>query len=850
MSQVEVPSKQAMNPLSRIDGRSQDSVRPYLVALAVFILALLLRLAIKMGPGMPFVTFYPAVVIVALLCGFKPALLVVTLALLVSQYVFAAPMMSFKLNMEDILALAIFGIAGSAIAYIIDRIIKNMRRIDDTNAELQKATQTLQQDILQRKQVETALRESELRFRTLFDLSSVGVTLCDAMDGRFIQVNRKYCEITGYSDAELRSMTRRDVTYPDDRSVQESRSAKLLTGEITEYNVQKRLIRKDGSIRWADITCTALWGHGQKPSQYLSVVQDVTDKRMADEVLFSAMEKLAESELENRLILNSAGDGIFGLNLKGIITFINPAAAHMLGYNMEQLLGRDIRTLMPKALPDGQAYDFGTSPIAQALRTGRTQQVTEESFWSREEGSFLVEYTCTPIYKRDKFTGVVVTFRDISQRKKSEEQILRLAHYDAITDLPNRTLFLDRLDHEIKKSHRAGKPLALMFLDLDHFKEINDTLGHDVGDLLLKDAAMRLQGCVRESDTVARMGGDEFTVILSELDELDTVQRIAQKILQRLAEPFRIDTEIAYVTASIGVTIYPQDGSRLEQLLKNADQAMYAAKHQNRNCYRYFTPSMQEAAQARLRMANDLRLALPSNQFNIVYQPIVDLVNGDIAKAEALIRWEHPKLGNISPNEFIPIAEDTGLIVDIGNWVFREVAQQTAKWRETYQIPFQVSINKSPAQFQNEHHSPESWPAYLDRLGLPGQSIVVEITENVLLNASSVTTEQLLRMREAGMQVSLDDFGMGYSSLSYLQKFDIDNLKIDQTFIRNLSHNPDDMALCKAIIVMAHTLGMKVTAEGVETEEQCELLTKAGCDYGQGFLFSRPLPANEFEVLL
>ena len=828
----------------------QKPLHPYLVALVLFLFALGIRLAIKVGPGMSFVTFYPAIVITALLYGFRPALMVVVLSVIASQYFFSDPMMSFQMQAEDLPALAIFGIAGTAMAFVIDRLARNMREIDETNAELQKVTHRLQQDILQRMQVEAALRESELRFRTLFDLSSVGAMQCDAEDGRFIQVNRKYCEITGYSEAELRNMTRRDVTHPDDRAMQESRSTKLLSGEISEYTTQKRLVRKDGSTRWVDITCTALWGKGQKPTHYLAVVLDVTEQRMADEVLFSAMEKLAESELENRLILNSAGDGIFGLDLQGIITFINPAAAQMLGYDMEELQGRDIRTLMPEVTADGEPYNFSESSMAQALASGEAQQVAEESFWSREEGGFLVEYTCTPIYRRDRFTGVVVTFRDISQRKKTEEQILKLAHYDAITDLPNRTLFLDRLDHEIKKSHRAGKPLALMFLDLDHFKEINDTLGHDVGDLLLRDAAMRLQSCVRETDTVARMGGDEFTVILSELDDLETVQRVAQKILQRLAEPFRIDSEIAYVSASIGITIYPQDGSRLEHLLKNADQAMYAAKHQNRNCYRYFTPSMQEAAQARLRMANDLRKAISGGQFNIVYQPIVDLANGEVTKAEALIRWRHPELGNVSPNEFIPIAEDTGMIVDIGNWVFREVAQQTAKWREEYGIPFQVSINKSPAQFQNEHHSPDSWPDYLDRLGLPGQSIVVEITENVLLNASSVTTEQLLRMREAGMQVSLDDFGMGYSSLSYLQKFDIDNLKIDQTFIRNLAHNPDDMALCKAIIVMAHTLGMKVTAEGVETEEQCKLLAGAGCDYGQGFLFSRPLPAHEFQALL
>lgn len=828
----------------------ENSLRPYLVALVLFILALAVRVLLLPGNGMPFITFYPAVILAALLCGFRPALLVLLLSTVAGQYMFIPPTRSFEFSPGTAEAMAIFAVGGLMMAYAIDRLIKNMRRLDNVNAELQAMTTALQQDIIQRKQVEVALRESELRFRTLFDLSSVGVILCDASDGRFIQANRKYCEIIGYSEAELRERTRRDLTHPQDRPLQENHSAKLLAGEISEYTVQKRLVRKDGSIRWAEVTCTALWGRGQKPTQYLAVVQDITDKRMADEVLFSAMEKLAESELENRLILHSAGDGIFGLDLLGYITFINPAAADMLGYEMEDLQGRDIRTLMPKRRADGRLFDFEQSPMAHALKTGQTQQVAEETFWCRDEGGFLVEYTCTPIHKRERYTGVVVTFRDISQRKKSEEQILKLAHYDVVTDLPNRTLFLDRLDHEIKKSHRADKPLALMFIDLDHFKEINDTLGHDIGDLLLKDAAARLSRCVREADTVARMGGDEFTVILGELDDTETVQRVAQDILHRLAEPFRIDNEIAYVSASIGITIYPQDGTRAEQLLKNADQAMYAAKHHNRNCYRYFTPSMQEAAQARVRMTNELRHAISAEQFDIHYQPIVDLSNGDIAKAEALIRWRHPELGNISPNEFIPIAEDTGLIVDIGNWVFHEVAQQIARWRETYQIPFQVSINKSPVQFQNEHHSPTTWPSYLDMLGLPGQSIIVEITENVLLNASSVTTEQLLRMREAGMQVSLDDFGMGYSSLSYLQKFDIDNLKIDQTFIRNLSHNPDDMALCKAIIVMAHTLGMKVTAEGVETAEQCELLARAGCDYGQGFLFSRPLPAREFEALL
>lgn len=836
-------------PLSKINSR-ESPLKSYLIASVLFVIALIVSLAVLPGQEAPFITFYPAVVIAALLCGFRPALLVIVLSLIAGQFLLSYPMMSLVPSTEDASALAIFGISGFLVCYAIDLILKRLTTIDQANTQMQEMTHKLEQDVSHHQQAVTALRESEIRFRTLFDLSSVGVILCDATDGRFVQVNRKYCEIVGYSQSELLGLTRKDMTYPADRSLMEARLAALRAGEISEYNLQKRLTRKDGAVIWADITCTALWSRGQQPTHYLAVVQDITDKRMGDEVLFSAMEKLAESELENRLILNSVGDGIFGLNLDGSITFINPAAASMLGYEMSELQGKSLHNLLPSRLSDGSIYDVETSAIAQALKTGLAYQIPEAIF-SRKDGSdLLVEYTCTPIRKRDDSTGVVVTFRDISERKKTEEQMFRLAHYDSVTELPNRALFLDRLEHEIRKSHRANKPLALMFIDLDHFKEINDTLGHDIGDLLLKEAGARLRNCVRESDTVARMGGDEFTVILGELDEPGIADRIAQNILGQLAESFRINDEIAYVTASIGITMYPQDSVKLEELLKNADQAMYAAKRQCRNCYRYFTPSMQEAAQARVRMANDLRLAITKEQFRVYYQPIVDMENGAIIKAEALIRWQHPERGRISPSEFIPIAEDTGLIVEIGNWVFREVAQQVALWRETYQIPLQISINKSPAQFQSDSHSSSAWPTYLDQLGLPGQSIVVEITEGVLLNASSIIREQLRIFREAGMQVSLDDFGMGYSSLSYLQKFDIDNLKIDQTFIRNLARSSDDMALCKAIIIMAHTLGMKVTAEGVETQEQCELLVEAGCDYGQGFLFSKPLPAHEFEVLL
>jgi diguanylate cyclase (GGDEF)-like protein len=408
-------------------------------------------------------------------------------------------------------------------------------------------------------------------------------------------------------------------------------------------------------------------------------------------------------------------------------------------------------------------------------------------------------------------------------------------------------MFHDRLEQEIKKAQRSGLAMALLFLDLDRFKEVNDTLGHDMGDLLLKDAARRLGRCVRETDTVARLGGDEFTVILGELQDTDCVERIAQEVLWKLAQPFRLGGELAYVSASVGITLYPADAKSVDALIKNADQAMYAAKSQGRNRYSYFTPSMQEAAQARMRLANDLRGALAGGQFSLAYQPIVELATGGIHKAEALIRWQHPERGAVGPAEFIPIAEDTGMIVDIGNWMFREAALQAARWRAARDAEFQVSVNKSPAQFRDAGKAHATWFDYLRELGLPGSAIVVEITEGLLLDASAAVTGQLLEFRDAGLQVAIDDFGAGYSSLSYLRKFDIDYLKIDQSFVRNLEPVSEDLVLCEAIIAMAHKLGIKVIAEGVETAGQRDLLAAAGCDYAQGYLFSRPVPAGEFE---
>jgi diguanylate cyclase (GGDEF)-like protein/PAS domain S-box-containing protein len=437
---------------------------------------------------------------------------------------------------------------------------------------------------------------------------------------------------------------------------------------------------------------------------------------------------------------------------------------------------------------------------------------------------------------------------DITARKQSEAQIWQQAHFDALTGLPNRRMLRERLQQEIKKCRRAGLRVALLILDLDHFKEVNDTLGHDRGDQLLAQTAKRIQDSLREVDIVARMGGDEFTVVVTEIRDPKHLNAILPKLLGSLSSAFQLGHEQVFVSASIGVTIYPDDGLEIETLLKNADQALYAAKGAGRNRFSYFTPALQEASLLRAQLTHDLRAALVAQEFRVVYQPIVELATGRIHKAEALLRWQHPTRGMVSPVEFIPVAESSGLIVDIGEWVFAQALQQVKVWRKRLDPSFQISVNKSPVQFENPNPLHSSWIDQLRADGLDGSSVAVEITEGLLLSSSTGVAEQLLTLRDAGIQVSLDDFGTGYSSLSYLQRFSIDFVKIDRSFVKDLP-NATNMALCQAIIAMAHALGMRVVAEGVETQVQADLLMNAGCDFAQGFLFSRPVGPDEFEAL-
>lgn len=437
----------------------------------------------------------------------------------------------------------------------------------------------------------------------------------------------------------------------------------------------------------------------------------------------------------------------------------------------------------------------------------------------------------------------------LADSRAAQDMIWNQANVDPLTDLPNRRMFKKSLQDLMMAFNGSDKELALLYLDLDHFKEINDFHGHGIGDRLLVDVAHRLQRCVGQGDFIARLGGDEFTVILPEPANHEAIETVARRILASLAQPYLIDLETLYVSVSIGITLYPSDSENVDELLKNADQAMYGAKALGRDRFHYFTNDMYQAALHRVQLVNDLRMALNEQQFELYYQPIVDLRNSSVLKAEALIRWNHPKRGLVSPLEFIPVAEEAGHILSIGDWVFKTATTQLSVWRKSISEEFGLSVNTSPEQYVHSE-AMESWFSHMKSLGLDGDSVVIEITEGTLMESGDEVKDQLLAFRDKGVQVALDDFGTGYSSLSYLNKFDIDFIKIDKSFIDNLASGSNDLVLCEAMIVMAHKLGLKVIAEGVETEEQLAILKDADCDYAQGYLFSAPVSVTDFEALI
>lgn len=566
-----------------------------------------------------------------------------------------------------------------------------------------------------------------------------------------------------------------------------------------------------------------------------------------DQCLYESV--VAYSNAENHEVwllesmLSSSPDFIFLLGPDGKFRFANSALARRFNLVPYQLIGMHI-TDLGVMLAVELIQQFNN--VIHFKKTCRA----EISTGSDIENSTCYEYVLTPIFRvKDEVDAVAGTLHDVTERKKFEKENWHKANFDLLTDLPNRNLFRDRLEQEVKHAQRACTSLALLFIDLDRFKETNDMFGHDVGDMLLRETATRIRSCVRKKDTFARLGGDEFTVILTDIASAKDVESIARKILKVLADPFHILQEIIHISGSIGITFYPDDALTPEMLVRHADQAMYASKKTGRNQFSFFTSRIQEETQTRYKLVADLRYAIARSQLEVYYQPIIDLTTGNTQKAEALLRWVHPELGLILPEIFIVLAEETGLIKLIDDWVFLEAVKQSCIWGELLGRPFQISVNRSPIDFIT-NNTTHDWALVLKEAGLGSGSIAVEITEGVLLATSDFTKHKLAHLHDIGVELAVDDFGTGYSSMSYLNKFDIDYLKIDQSFVEKIEFDGNSKTIVEAIILMAHKLGLRVIAEGVETEGQRSSLEQMGCDFAQGFFYKKPVPESQFTQFL
>ncbi|HYI10175.1 MAG TPA: EAL domain-containing protein [Thermoanaerobaculia bacterium] len=557
-----------------------------------------------------------------------------------------------------------------------------------------------------------------------------------------------------------------------------------------------------------------------------------------------AEDALRENERRFRSLIEHSSDIITVLDAAGNILYESPSVERLLGHRPGDLIGT---SLTDQVHPD----DAHTLASAIAASSHASGPVAAEFRMRQQGGEWrFLEASVSNLLENAAVRGVVLNSRDITARKQDEEMIRHLAYFDALTGLPNRQLFDDRLAQALAHSRRRGaRGLAILFLDLDRFKTINDTLGHAAGDELLRTAASRLTTALREEDTVARLGGDEFLFLLPDVDDAEAAARVASKIIGELAVPFQIHGHELHVTGSVGIALGPIDGTDADTLTRNADTALHRAKKQGGNRYQLYTPAMNAIAFKRLLLENRLRHAVDREELVLHYQPLVSLKDGSIAGAEALIRWNHPELGLVPPVEFIPLAEETGLIVPLTHWVLRTSCTQMRAWRDAGLRIETVSVNVSAERF-NTSELPAAVAGTLALTGLEGRHLCLELTESVMMENAEETIATLVELKKLGVKISIDDFGTGYSSLSYLKRLPIDTLKIDQSFVRDMPADTDDAAIAMLIISMAHTLDLSVVAEGVETREQMQALSAQRCDLMQGFLVSRPLAPEAMTTLL
>jgi len=688
-----------------------------------------------------------------------------------------------------------------------------------------------------------ARRQSEERFSAVFRQAAVGMAQIDTQTGRFVRVNQKYADIVGYSVAQMCQTDFQSISHPEDLVEDLACMERLKAGEISEYHMEKRYFHQDGHTLWVDLAVSSMWAPGNPANFHIAVVQDITARKQMED-------SLRGSELRLRGILQRLPVGVCLVQQDGRMSFRNDQFVQICGYTEDDV-------------PRGEDWWPAAYPDAQYREQARATWMAARAKAIEGDGTIASgEYTihCKDGQQRTvEIAGVLVdgghlfTLMDLSQRKADEEEIRYLAFYDPLTHLPNRRLLRDRLQQALATSARHQRSGALLLLDLDNFKTLNETRGHEQGDVLLLQVAKRLRACVHEDDTVARQGGDEFVVVLEDLGDnpeeaAARSEEAGQKILSALRAPYEVDGEAHHSSLSMGITVFSGLRETVDELLKRTDLAMYQAKSAGRDTLRFFDPQMQAAVSARAAMELDMRTGLAQSQFELYYQPQME--HGRITGAEALLRWRHPHNGFISPAQFIPMAEESGLILPLGEWVLKSACERLALWAQQPGLAtLDLAVNVSPRQFHQGGFVPQVLAA-LAGSGADGHRLKLELTEGLLLEDVEDTIEKMGQLRGYGVGFSLDDFGTGYSSLAYLKRLPLDQLKIDQSFVRDVLTDPNDAAIARTVVALATSLGLRVIAEGVETEAQREFLARNHCHAWQGYLSSPPLPVTDFEALV
>jgi diguanylate cyclase (GGDEF)-like protein/PAS domain S-box-containing protein len=690
------------------------------------------------------------------------------------------------------------------------------------------------------------LRDKEDRYRASFDQAAVGI-LHTSLEGRILKCNECFARIVGYSPEELVGSNFQEITPPEDRDSGKSAANHLLSGEASSASFEKRYLRRDGSLTWVTLTISIQHDDEGRPLFFLTLVQDINARKQAEELLGAAQEALRLSEERYRTAFQMSLDSINLNRLSdGIYVDCNKAFLETTGYAREEVIGHSSIELNIWENPANR------SKLVEILhRQGVCRNF--EARLRKKKGEMFWVLMSASVIELEGIPCVLSISRDISDVKTAQDEIRHLAFYDPLTELPNRRLLLERLRQTVTASKRCGRQRALLFIDLDNFKSLNDTLGHAVGDLLLKEVGERLTGCVRAVDTAARVGGDEFVVILEDLGRTSEeaaarAGSVAEKILASITQPYVLAGRECRSTASMGITVFGDGNESSSAILQQADIAMYQAKAAGREAIRFFAPALQSAVNARAALEGELHQGIRNREFELWYQPQVD--GGRVVGAEALLRWNHPRRGVLLPAEFISLAEETGLIVALGNQVLEDACRQLAVWAQRRETAWlSVAVNVSPRQFRQADFA-DRVLAVLETTGANPRSLELEITESLLVEDMEEAIAIMNALRSRGLRLSLDDFGTGYSSLAYLKRLPLDRLKIDSSFVRDMLADAKSKAIAHAIIWLSREMNLPVLAEGVETEEQRAWLAGLGCHAYQGYLFSPPVPVEQFQLLL